>query len=523
MFNPHIMVIKNGEMVLGVEDIKVDYTKRNYYIKIKDESNKIVFEGNLSSDSLIDIDIRLGLIKIEYYEEETGNVFYEDTIDLQNYGKVAKTSVNKSKEELLREKVYFEMDNPKGSVDDIQKHTIMLKKSAFDKNARQYVENRIRQILLKEKSLTNEEVEILTTKFYAELYGMGILQELDDDDNVSEILVNATIYPKFECSIYYTKTNEGKKLYDKTFKNKDDLINIFSKSIAFSKKELNSLENAIIEATRANGDRVNLIIPEASENYVLNIRKFSNFVPTRENMLAMGTINEDIDFLMKALVRGKANIGIGGEMGTGKTTFINYLLGYTSPLERKVVISSVKEIDVSRVLKGHDVVFLNVDEDKGFTFGKLMKTALRTTADRIIVPESRGGEFKKVYEANLKTKGNMFTAHALTDSAFLDVCADMYMEDLNSDAHFIKNKIAKSMDIIVIMKKIDNHIRIKSISEVLLDENSQFKGLNLLYYWDFGGRGRNSVGYKKAENKISESLKQRLFEEGVPFDVIDKL
>mgnify|MGYP001120028071 CR=1 FL=1 len=523
MFNPHIMVIKNGEMVLGIEDIKVDYTKRDYYVKINDKDNRRVFQGKLTPNSLIDIDISLGLINIDYCEDETGVVFYKDTIDLQNYGKVAKSSVNKSKEELLREKVYMEMDNPKGNVEDIQKHTLMLKKSAFDKNARQYVENKIRQILLKEKSLTNEDVEVFTKKLYADLYGMSILQELDDDKDVSEILVNASIYPKFECSIYYTKTNEGKKQFDKTFKDKEELLNIFSKSIAFSKKELNSLENAIIEATRANGDRVNLIIPEASENYVLNIRKFSNFVPTKENMLTMGTINEDIDYLMKALVEGKANIGIGGEMGTGKTTFINYLLGYTEPLERKVVISSVKEIDVSRVLKGHDIVFLNVDEDKGFTFGKLMKTALRTTADRIIVPESRGGEFKKVYEANLKTKGNMFTAHALTDSGFLDVCADMYMEDSNSDAHFIKNKIAKSIDIIVIMKKIDNQIRIKSISEVLLDENSQFKGLNLLYYWDFGGRGKSSVGYKRTENNISENLKQRLFEEGVPFDVIDNL
>lgn len=523
MFNSQIIIIRNKDIILGMEDIKFDYTKKNYYLEIKDAMENIIFKGKLTEQTLIDVDVSLGDITISYYEDINDTLFFKEELNLEAYTKNYKYKSSKTHKEKLKEKVYFEMDNPNGSIEDIQNHTLMLKKSAFDRNARNYVENKIKQILYQEKSLSHEEVEATTKEMYADLYGMGVIQELDDDDDISEILINATLYPKFQCSIYYIKTNEGKKQYERTFKDKDELLNIFSRAISFSKKELNSLENAIVEATRANGDRVNLIIPEASDNYLLNIRKFSNFIPTSENMLSMGTINEEIDALMKVLVKGKTNIGIGGEMGTGKTTFINYLLGYTEKIERKVVISSVKEIDVNRVLKGHDVVCLNVDEDKGFTFSKLIKTALRTTADRIIIPESRGGEFKQVYEANLKTKGNMFTAHALSDSTFLDVCADMYMENSNSDALFIKNKIAKSMDIIIIMKKIKNNIRIKSISEVLLDENSQFKGLNMLYYWDFGDKDREGTGFKRTENTISDNLKLRLFEEGVSYNLIDKL
>ena len=69
-------------------------------------------------------------------------------------------------------------------------------------------------------------------------------------------------------------------------------------------------------------------------------------------MKKFGTVDDYIDKLMNVVVKGKANIGIGGEMGTGKTSFINYLLTYTEPLERKVVIASVSETDVERVLKG---------------------------------------------------------------------------------------------------------------------------------------------------------------------------
>lgn len=515
-FIPQIVFIYNKNIILSTLNVKFDYTEKKYLLEIIGNDETPLFKGIPKSETEIKIDSSYEFLTFNYYElddnNNVGRLFFEESFDIRNNENINKTIHYKPTG--LMEQVSFEMDNPKGNIEDIQNHTLMLKQSAFDKKARTYVENKISQIISKHRSLKDDEIAILVKTIYANLYGMGIIQELDDNENISEILINATVYPKFRCRIYYIKTNQSKKLYGKTFQTKEELLNIFSRAISFSKKELNSLENAIIETTRANGDRVNLIIPEASDNYVLNIRKFSNFVPTKENMMEMGTINEEIDLIMKKFVLGKANIGIGGEMGTGKTTFINYLLGYTNPLERKVIISSVKEIDVNTVLKDHDIISLNVNDDKDFTFSRFMKTALRTTADRIIIPESRGEEFKQVYEANLKTKGNMFTAHALNDSSFLDVCADMYMENSNSDALFIKNKIAKSVDVIVIMKKINNMIRIKSISEVVLDENSQFKSLNLLYYWDFEDT-KNDLKYKKTNNKISNGLRLRLFEEGV--------
>lgn len=518
MFNPNLVIIKDGKDVLGLYKVKYDYTKKKYTIDIvKEDGTPVVLSGKLNANTFIDLDISNGPVIIKYVNEH-GKTFFKERLDLDNYINKNLASVDVSTKAIV-EKVKQEMDNPKGTSKEVEHHTLMLKEAAFDKKARFYVEEKIRQILLREDTLSSRQIEKLTKKIYAKFYGMGVLQELDDDKDVSEIMVNATSYPEFECNIYYIKTNEPKKKYNKTFNNLDELLNVFSRAVSFSRKELNNLENATVEATRANGDRVNVIIPDASEGYILNIRKFSNFVPSIENMKKMGTIDDYIDDLMKALVRGKANIGIGGEMGTGKTTFINYLLCYTKPIERKVIISSVKEVAVNKMLQDHDIVFLRVDEDKGFTFKNLIKTALRTTADRIVIPESRGDEFKQVYEANLKTKGNMFTAHALDDESFLDMCVDMYVEDsFSGDISFIKNKIAKSIDIIIIMKKINNKFRIKSISEVIFGDDNRFQGLNLLYYWDFA---KNR--YEKTDRKLSKGLKQRLFEEGVEPELISKL
>lgn len=515
MFNPNLILVKRDNCTIGIQKIKYDYTKKEYLVEILKNNNEIIYKGKLNSTQLIEVDVKDEII-INYYNIKNNEKFDSQILNLPAiYSDIKEEKIVTDK---IMEKIRYEMDNPKGDIKEIERHTLMIKKSAYDKEARKYVESKIKYILLKDFNMSLEKANILSKKLYAYLYGMGVLQELDDDINVSEIMVNAYSYPKFKCDIYYTKTNEPKRKYNKTFDNLNDLLNVFARAISFSKKEMNNSENASIETTRANGDRVSVIIPEASENYMLNIRKFANFLPTRENMLKVGTINEDIDELMNILVKGKSNIGIGGEMGTGKTTFINYLLTYTEPIERKAIIANVKEVNSNNVLNNHDIVFLNVDDDKGFTFANQMRIALRTTADRIILPETRGGEFKQVYEANLKTKGNMFTAHATDAEFFIDVCADMYVENSPSDISFIKNKIAKSIDIVLIMKKVKNNIRIKSISEVIVDENGKYAGLNNLYYWDF-----KNEKYVRTNNRITDDLKMRLFEEGISEVLLEKI
>lgn len=415
-----------------------------------------------------------------------------------------------------------EMDNPKGSAKEVEHHTYMLNQTTMKEDARIYVTNKIRQIVSRYEGLSEEEIEKYTKNIYSDFYGMGILQEIDDDPEVGEIMVNGFVYPQFRCDIYFIK--KGKKIpYDKTFKDLDELLNVFSRSIAFSGKELNNLENAIIEATRSNRDRVNILIPDASESYVMNIRKFNNFVPNLDMMYEYGTVDSFIDELMRVIVKGKANIGIGGPMGTGKTTFINFLLSYTPPIERKVVIASVAETDVERVLKGHDVVILNVDETKKFTFDRHLRASLRTTAERIIIPESRGEEFRQVYEANLKTKGNMFTGHALDDYAFLDMCVDMYANGESMDVVGLRNKICKALDIVIIMRKVGDGIRIKSISEIVTDDKQNFERMNLLYYWHSDPEDNTKGEYRRTDNRLTESIKTRLNEYGVPMSAMTNL
>jgi len=523
-------MIKQDGKHLGVIEFDFDPDTRPFILEIKNHHNEVLYKGKVDEDTFLSFDVSSEILHLTYMEPHDETVFYRNEIDLYElfslYTKSDQEIVDVEDRDRLYRKIIAtvkdEMDSPKGTVKEVEHHTLMLNQATMKESARMYVTNKIRQIISRHEGLSDKEIEDLTQNIYANFYGMGILQELDDDPDVGEIMVNGFVYPYFHSDIYYVK--HGQKIqYDKQFKNLDDLLNVYSRSIAFSKKELNNLENALVEATRSNRDRVNIIIPDASESYVMNIRKFGNFVPNLNSMKEYGTVDDFIDKLMAVMVKGKANIGIGGQMGTGKTTFINFLLSYTPPSERKVVIASVSETDVERVLKGHDVVIFNVDETKGFTFERLVRASLRTTADRVIIPESRGEEFRQVYEANLKTKGNMFTAHALDDYAFLDMCVDMYADGSVVDVVNIRNKICKALDLIIIMRKVGNQIRIKSISEVVTDDKNQFERMNLLYYWHSDPEDATKGEYRRTENRLTQAFKERMNEYGVPMSEMKDL
>lgn len=524
-FFPNPIVVKDNGIPFKIIELHYDFEDDAFSILEVVKNGQVIEKYEVNSSTLITLEKNLGYVKLVYKHKEKGFIG-EETINTTN--KEDKVFIVSDEERLyfdLKEMIKQEMDFPTGTEAEISKHTELLKQATSNKNARVYIMSKIRKAITGMNVVNNRKIEEYSYRLFSDLYGMGVLQELDDDIEIGEIMVNAVTFPKFNCDIYYIK-NQVKYEYDKKFETLEDLKNVFSRTIEFSKKELNSVDNAIVEATRPNKDRVNIIIPDASDNWIMNIRKFSNFVPNLNMMKKSGTVDDYIERLSEVLVRGKANIGIGGEMGTGKTTFINFLLTYTPQIERKVVIASVSETDIERVLKGHDIVILNVDDEKNFTFDRHLRASLRTTAKRVIVPESRGGEFKQVYEANLKTKGNMFTAHALDDESFMDMCTDMYLsssDSKNESSAYIKDKLAKSIDFVYIMRTVGDKIRIKSISEVLVNSKGEYSGMNPLYEWYFDPENPLDGYYRRTENRLSDRAKKRLNENGVPMSMLQDL
>src|SRR5690606_18310575 len=108
-----------------------------YELEIITKSNKTVFKGKLDNTKFIELDISLGIVYINYYKYDQKKPFFKEELDLKN--RCTQPLRDKTKLEYLIERVQHHMDNPEGSIEEIEYHTLMIKKSSYDRKARQYV------------------------------------------------------------------------------------------------------------------------------------------------------------------------------------------------------------------------------------------------------------------------------------------------------------------------------------------------------------------------------------------------
>lgn len=525
-FHKYPIILTSNSKRADIMEFHKDVFREFDNLKIY-QGQELLFDFSVSDCLKLTLPVELGIVNFSYFKQNT--LIHEIQVNLvEQLTSEEEIFANLDSYEQLKLIVKKEIETLSGTEEEKQHQSDLILNCTINEKARAAMMAKIKHIALRTNFIPIQEVDDYSYRIFSDLWGMGVLQELDDDTTIGEILVNATVHPTFNCTIYYYRKGI-KHVHNKTIPNLIELERIFANAVAFEGKSPNNVERAIIEATRPNKDRVTIIQPDAAENYSLNIRKFANFIPSKESMMNSGTINEEIELLLRTLVEGYANIGIGGPMNTGKTTMISYLLTYTKPIERKVVIAQVSETDIDRTLKGHDIILCRVAEEHGFTFQKHMRVGLRTTAERIIVPESRGAEFMEVVEACQKTKGNMFTGHAMDDKGFYQACVDMYMSNplaANENSENVRNKLTSAIDIIVVMRQVGGKIRIKSISEIIATEDQKLKEIRPLYIWQHDPEDPHSVEkgkYVRTEHRMSDSLKQRLNEKGVPLSRLELL
>ncbi len=116
--------------------------------------------------------------------------------------------------------------------------------------------------------------------------------------------------------------------------------------------------------------------------------------------------------LLRAMVNSRMNIIITGGTSSGKTTLLNLLLQEITSSSRIITIEDIHELYFSH----KNLVSLNTFSASlkgGLSICDLVKNSLRMRPDRIIIGESRGGEFFDLLMAmNTGHRGSMSTIHA---------------------------------------------------------------------------------------------------------------
>lgn len=276
-----------------------------------------------------------------------------------------------------------------------------------DEEIRDMIDERIIKENKKEHISLEERTRLRQELFYS-IRKLDILQELIDDISVTEIMINGT------DEIFIEKAGSVRQ-YGMRFESAAKLEDVIQQIVAGCNRTVNEA-SPIVDARLENGSRVNVVLhPVALNGPILTIRRFPDEPIGMRDLIAFGSLTEEVSIFLGRLVAAKYNIFISGGTGSGKTTFLNALSGYIPREERIITIEDNAELQIKNL---PNIVKLetrnaNVEGCREITIRDLIKTSLRMRPDRIIVGEVRGGEAIDMMQClNTGHDGSMSTGHA---------------------------------------------------------------------------------------------------------------
>ena len=311
--------------------------------------------------------------------------------------------------------------------------------------------------------LNQMERDRLVLEIQHETFGLGPLEPLLADDEISDILVNSS------SKVYVEKGGKLVKT-DVCFRDNAHLIQIIERIVSKVGRRIDE-SSPYVDARLPDGSRVNAIIPPlALDGPALSIRRFGREPLAMRDLIALETLDERMAHLLEAAVQTRLNILLSGGTGTGKTTLLNVLSAYIPEGERLVSIEDSAELH----LKREHVVRLETRppnlEGKGeVTSRDLLRNALRMRPDRIIIGEVRGAEALDLLMAmNTGHDGALSTVHANTTRDALSRLGTMVlMAGLDLPERAIKEQLASALHLVIqLVRFSDGTRKVVKLSEI---------------------------------------------------------
>lgn len=342
------------------------------------------------------------------------------------------------------------------------------------------VEELIDDLFLQEEELrlwSVEERKQLRREIFFSLRRLDILQELLEEDDITEIMINGA------DSLFVERAGQIEKLEER-FESREKLLHIIQKIVGECNRSVNE-SSPIVDARLKDGSRVNVVLnPVAINGPIVTIRRFPDRPVTMEQMLAWNSITEEAAGELKLLVQAGYNIFISGGTGSGKTTFLNVLSGYIPSGERVITIEDSAELQLQGIpnLVRMETRNENVEGCNAISIRDLIRASLRMRPDRIIVGEVRGSEAIDMMTAfNTGHDGSMSTGHANSAGDMLGRLQTMILMGMELPLHAVRQQIASGIDILVHLGRLrDKSRKVLEIWEIDGYSEGEIR-LNLLY------------------------------------------
>lgn len=334
---------------------------------------------------------------------------------------------------------------------------------------------------------------------------LDVLQELLEDDTITEIMINGKDDIFLERNGHITK-------WDKSFENEERLEDIAQKIASLSNKIVN-ISSPIADTRLEDGSRVSIVLPPVALNGpVITIRKFYKDALTMEKLIETGSLTQEAADFLKMAVKSKYNIFISGGTGSGKTTFLNALSEFIDNDERVITIEDAAELQINHVknlvrLESRDA---NIEGKNEVTIRNLIRASLRMRPDRIIVGEVRGKETLDMVQAmSTGHDGSLSTGHGNSPKDMMTRLETMILMGIDMPVAAIRQQLTSAIDIIIHLGRLrDKTRRVLQIAEVVGVSRGEVKFNKLFEFAENAESNGRVLGELKATgNKLVNTQK----------------
>lgn len=336
------------------------------------------------------------------------------------------------------------------------------------------VRSEIARIIYRETAEENyslKDRETLVKNVFDSIRKLDVLQELIEDEEISEIMVNGYdhIFIEKKGTIYE---------WNKRFSSREKLEDVIQQIVSSCNRVVNESE-PIVDARLVGGERVNIVLsPPAVIGPIITIRRFPRNVFTMEKMIENKSITKEAAAFLQDAVRAGYNIFVSGGTSSGKTTLLNVLSDFIPARERVVTIEDSAELQIKSVdnLVRLETRNANSSGCAAITIKDLIKTALRMRPDRIIVGEVRGAEVADMLQAMNTGHNSMSTGHANSAADMITRLEAMYLQNAEIPLESIRRQIASGIEIMIHLERSKTGLRrVTEINEVTSGENKSIE------------------------------------------------
>ena len=385
------------------------------------------------------------------------------------------------------------------TVEEGLRQKIDLSREVSDEEVREMIDEMVTHCS-RQYALSLKDRQQLGREIFDAIRRMDILQELVEEEEVTEIMINGTqgIFIERKGRLFQ---------WDKNFASKEKLEDVIQQIVAKCNRAVNEA-SPIVDARLENGARVNIVLaPVALNGPIVTIRRFPSHPIGMTDLLTYGSLTNEAALNLEKWVRAGYNIIISGGTGSGKTTFLNALSQYIPSTDRVITIEDSAELQLQGI---PNLVRLETRDSKGegttaITIRDLIRSSLRMRPDRIIVGEVRGSEAIDMLQAlNTGHDGSLSTGHANSATDMLMRLETMVLMGMELPLSAVRRQIASGVDIIVQLGRLrDKSRKVLEIVEITGYEDGEIVTRPL---YQFQETGTDEAGHVMGQLQMCNPL-----------------